>query len=204
MAEAQEVFDTEFDPLPPPVLPHEVEYEASSPLQRVAAMDLDAGGGVAQFAAPEERSQAFMLTLRSRDFAARVRQAADAVRRVLSDNPHTTLQVILDPAEHPERLTLEVYEALLQEFYRQPSYLDRFYSLSPGPPKGAKRIVVLTGDDLPDHDEPEWLTTAADYATVVKACSALPTLAPCGVAGERDGGTDRLARTPAVIPARQL
>ena len=70
------------------------------------------------------------------------------MRGLLEENPHTTLQVVLEPAGDPRRLTPETLELLLATCYRNPTYLDRYYSLHPGRLLGSKRLAVV----LP----PEW------------------------------------------------
>ena len=63
--------------------------------------------------AASARSLAFTLWLKSADFRARAAEAAELVRQVLVDNPHTTLQVILEPVGDPRHLTAEVLEDAL-------------------------------------------------------------------------------------------
>ncbi len=176
MDEAQNVFGTEFDPLPPPVInnawPHGAtprELAGTEASQEFAFFDLDrldaerAGDALA---GPAERAQAFTVWLRSTDWDAHAARAASVVRRVLADNPHTTLQVVLEPAGEPRRLTAATFEALLQEFYREPSYLDRFYGLTSGSPKGAKRIVVALPAALQAELIEDWLDEVSEYASV--------------------------------------
>jgi radical SAM superfamily enzyme YgiQ (UPF0313 family) len=180
MEEAQEAFQTEFDPLPPPA-PHDwvagpeaawktstAQADNSPAWQRFAALRLDGDAEelARVLAAPEHRAQAFTALLRSGDFDAWADRAAAFVRRLLDDNPHTTLQVVLDPGGRPEHLTAATFEALFQEFYRETSYLDRFYSLAPGPAKGAKRLVVVLAED--DNPASQWLETAAEFAAVLR------------------------------------
>jgi radical SAM superfamily enzyme YgiQ (UPF0313 family) len=195
MEEAEDVFETEFDPLPPPVLikkPNngltiqdsvfadldarkslpllDGRRECPPPLQLSVpgdrhAVPLDGRHGLAP---PERRAQAYTLSLRSADFDANSQTAAQAMRRLLDDNPHTTLQVILDPAGEPSRLTARTFEAVYTEFYRSTSYLDRFYSLAPGsPPKGAKRLVVTLPGNQYEKTPLEWFDEAEQYASVV-------------------------------------
>ena len=104
-------------------------------------VDLDAGPAL--LPPPERRSQAFLLWLRSSEFGRRVGAAADLIAQVLADNPHTTLQVTLEPTAHPDQLTGTVLESLLAASFRSTSYLDRFYSLQPAGLLGAKRLVVM-------------------------------------------------------------
>lgn len=198
MDEAQDVFETEFDPLPPPVI-HEswLRYVAAPDhnahanvlatqtgvpkLQDFAYFDLDDSTtqDVTHLAsAPAERAQAFTVWLRSADFDAHSARAAAVVRRLLVDNPHTTLQVVLDPGAEPHRLGAATFEVLLQEFYREPTYLDRFYSMSSGAPKGAKRLVVALPESRQTEVSDAWQDTVAEYASM----AWLPQ--PCGVGEE--------------------
>ena len=85
----------------------------------------------------------FTLWFRSSDFHRQRRQAAEHIRRLLADNPHTTLQVVLEPVGDPQRLTAETLELLLAICYETTSYLDRYYSLHPGRLLGSKRLIVV-------------------------------------------------------------
>ena len=152
MEEAQEAFGVEFDALPPPRL--DLLDERS-----VCRIDLDAekgdGGRTAERSLarsgkkpsgtllPPSPSLAFTLWLRSSDFHRRRREAAEQIDRLLTDNPHTTLQVVLEPTGDPDRLTVETLELLLATCYKTTTYLDRYYSLQPGRLLGSKRLVVL-------------------------------------------------------------
>src|SRR5262249_27595662 len=93
MDEAEELFDTEFDPLPEPHIPPELTPPPI--LESSCTIDLDQASAADCLPAPEERTQAFTVWLRANDF----RQHSEAVhaitRRVLDENPHTTLQVLL-------------------------------------------------------------------------------------------------------------
>jgi hypothetical protein len=177
MEEAEEVFETEFDPLPPPVLigregrGARLPDESAATLQRFASLELDLPGDdpFDGLASPERRAQAYTLWLRSADFDSKSAVAANVVGRVLTDNPHTTLQVILDPAGEPSRLTARTLESLFAEFYRSTSYLDRFYGLAPGPPKGAKRLVIVLSEVERDSVSGEWFEEAEMYASI--ACA---------------------------------
>ena len=155
MEEAQEAFGVEFDALPPPA----ARLARSRSVWRV---DLDAVERGGERRGTEDNSRrltaagsswttrspggvapsvyfpslAFTLWLRSADFHQRRREAAEQIERLLADNPHTTLQVVLEPTGDPERLTAETLESLLAACYRTTTYLDRYYSLQPGPAVG--------------------------------------------------------------------
>jgi hypothetical protein len=136
MAEAQDAFGTEFDPLPP--ADREPPNATARPVPG-CVVDLDAPPR--PLPAAHERAQAFTLWLRSRDFHAHAEQAAAVVAELLNDNPHTTLQVVCD-APHPDQVDESVLAAVEAACYRSTSYLDRYYSLHPNPSLGAKRLVV--------------------------------------------------------------
>jgi hypothetical protein len=195
MAEAEELFDTEFDPLPPPVLPKVGNGDEIAPVWRV---DLDSmtlplpiggegwGEGDARpktsdlrnltrsvrsaHPAPspaDQRSQAFTLWLRSSNFDQHADTASACISRLLTDNPHTTLQVILEPTDDPRRITLDALDTLRRACFRNPSYLDRFYAVLPGRTQGAKRLVIVVPDESEWPPDENWLDTASDFATVV-------------------------------------
>ena len=140
-------------------------FAAAENLQRSLVIDLDAPMAPALPAA-SSRSLAFTLWLKSADFRARAVVAAELVRQVLADNPHTTLQVILEPAGDPRHLTPDVLETLLAASHEGLSYLDWFYSLHPVRLLGAKRLVVLLPAAIQKSLDEAWLDEIEDRATV--------------------------------------
>ena len=130
-----------------------------------ASVDLDAPLPAALPAA-DSRSLAFTLRLQSADFPARAAAAAELLRQVLADNPHTTLQVVLEPRGDPRHLTAEVLESLLAASHESLSYLDWFYSLHPTRLLGAKRLVVLLPADMQPALDEAWLDELEDRATI--------------------------------------
>jgi radical SAM superfamily enzyme YgiQ (UPF0313 family) len=193
MEEAQEAFELEYDPAPPPQL--DIPEPASGPVA-VSRIDLDekgdsphlceAGhrpkvgrgpfrqmGTVPFFGSSTElppaprRAQAFTLWLRSADFHARRQAAAQLIRQVLTDNPHTTLDVILEPAAEPERLTTPVLEACLEACHPSATYLDLYYSLHPNRLLGAKRLIALLPGEHRARLGPGWIDQVGRYATIV-------------------------------------
>jgi hypothetical protein len=115
---------------------------------------------------PERRSQAFTLWLKSSDFHAQRHEAAELVGRLLEDNPFTTLQVVLEQTGDPGSITPQLLERLTRVCYHRPTYLDKFYAVLPGPPKGAKRLVVV----LPLAERARlgeaWIDAIGQYATL--------------------------------------
>ncbi len=169
MSEAEDVFETEFDPLP------EVQWPAiggewsermagdgiaglrASPLETegpeirdiVSNWCINLDNESCHESPAATRTQAFTLWLRSSSFDSHRRRAAAIVEQVLADNPFTTLQIVLEPVGNPEHLSLATCDAIMEAAMKNPTYLDRFYSVQPGQFKGAKRIVIA----LPQGDE---------------------------------------------------
>jgi radical SAM superfamily enzyme YgiQ (UPF0313 family) len=173
MREAQERFGTEFDSLPDPVLDFD-ERTASIPVWRVDLEGASHGDVGNRYHSPEEalppatsRAQAFSLWLRAANFDQSAARAAKILEQLLTDNPHSTLQIILEPTGDARNITPRFLEMLRRVCYRQTSYLDQFYSLAPGRPIGAKRLVVL----CPWQDRvrlgERWIAAVAEYATIV-------------------------------------
>lgn len=180
MDEAEELFDTEFDPLPAPRLP-EKDWSPGlvtaadgehRPVHVACCIDLDAAWEPDDLPAAAQRAQAFTLWLRAGDF----RRHADAVRilveRLLADNPHTTLQVILEPGD-PESISPAFLADLRRSCYLRSTYLDRFYSISPGQMKGSKRLMVLVADRQHHALSPDRLDAIAEFAAIVRVSSEL-------------------------------
>ncbi len=168
MQEAQELFDVEFDAPPPPVL----DFGPAAPVAAVWRVDLDRPG-CDELPAPERRAQAFTLWLTARDLGRRRDEAAALVRRVLDDNPFTTLQVVLEPdaAAGPEAARQGVGARLLQGLLaacqERPTYLDKYYALQPGALNGAKRLIVLLPGAWRRQVPVEWVERLGELATVV-------------------------------------
>lgn len=159
MEEAQDAFGIEFDPAPTPRL--DAVNNMGSP-RRGCRIDLDAIDVSAEVFA--DSALCYTLWFRSADFHGRRHAAAAIVERLLADNPHTTLQVILEPTAACERLTAETLELLLATCYRTPNYLDRYYSMHPSPLLGSKQLFVLLPETAGAYDD-DWLDQMADYAT---------------------------------------
>lgn len=120
----------------------------------------------------DSRSLAFTLWLRSSNFRARASDAARAVRQFLADNPHTTLQIVIEPLGDPRHLTADLLEDVLAVSHESLSYLDWFYSLHPVRLLGAKRLVVLLPPGVEESLHASWRESIEDRAAIV-------THAPC-------------------------
>ncbi len=190
MAEAEDAFGIEFDALPPPQL----EALGEKTTFRFAAADLSPkrkrgtppgdprlrfglqwGGCMVDLDRPgdvllppaAQRAQAFTLWLRSADFPARQRRAAQLIEDLLADNPHTTLQVVLEPRGDPRRLDVAVLETLLEACHTSSSYLDWYYSLHPTGLLGAKRLVVVVPRRHRGQLGRDWIEAVSDVASIV-------------------------------------
>jgi hypothetical protein len=167
MQEAQDLFEVEFDPQPRPVLDLD-EGAGPDPVWRV-----DLRRGAPPPAPPaDRRARAFTLWLRSAHLDRQREHAAGLIRQVLADNPHTTLQVVLeptdpDPAAVPQQVPPRLLEALLAVCQEAPTYLDKFYAMQPGSANGAKRLIVLLPLRLRPRLDLRWAEEVGDHATLV-------------------------------------
>jgi radical SAM superfamily enzyme YgiQ (UPF0313 family) len=187
MDEAEELFDTEFDPLPEPKFPNLEVSTGPRPKFDAWHVDLDAwhvdldtecvGGNSANskvpFPPPDERTQAFTLWLRAEDFGIHQALAQKFIEQILDENPHTTLQVILDPGDVTS-ITSSLLADLKSVCYSRTTYLDRFYSILPGAMKGSKSLLIL----LEPRDESllgsETIADFEEFATIVRKVKTLP------------------------------
>jgi len=139
-------------------------------LQRLSRVDLDRP----ENALPclDCQAQAFTLWLCAVDFGARQQDIRRLVGHVLTANPFTTLQVVLEAGQDQEpgsiRQSLQpsTLEALLESCLSRPTYLDHYYGLQPGRPNGAKRVVVLLPLAMRPALGNEWIERVGNWATV--------------------------------------
>ena len=118
-------------------------------------------------APPAERmAQAFTIWLRGDDLDACRTQAAAAVAEAVRRNPHGTFQIILEPTADPRRLSVAALEALLRAAFETTSYLDRFYAVMPGRPKGAKRLIVVVPQAERESLGRDWADGLGELATI--------------------------------------
>ena len=138
MDEAQEAFGLEFDPSSPPCLD---DAEPDTVAVRSWSVDLDTEVG--SLPPTERRAQAFTLALRSTDFDARRERAAELIHRIVADNPHSSLDVLLEASVNSASLTPRSLARMLEACFSSTSYLDLFYSLHPNRLLGAKRLIAV-------------------------------------------------------------
>jgi radical SAM superfamily enzyme YgiQ (UPF0313 family) len=169
MAEAQEAFGLEYDPLPPPTL----DAPAGDP-SLASVFKIDLASGPQELPPAARRAHAFTLWLKSDDFDRDRVAAAGHVRRALSDNPHTTLQVVLEPTGDARSLSERLFEELSAACYESTSYLDLFYSMHPNGMLGAKRLVALLPAKERERLGLEWIDDCGRYASIVWRGGAIP------------------------------
>ena len=171
MAEAQEAVGVEYDALPPPESLAKPQAcggpSGKNMIEGASACLVDLDLDEAPLPPAEQRAQAFTLWLRADDFQRRRQEAVALVRQVLADNPHTTLQVVLEPAADLRRLGAAVLESLLEACHASNSYLDWYYSLHLAGPAGAKRLVVVAPECRRGEVDGAWIEAVGDCATLV-------------------------------------
>ena len=161
MADAQDVFDTEWDPFPEPKL----KFESSSDRIECVRVDLDEA---AQPLPPAgQRAQALTLWFKADELPEHVERMQEVISEVLRDCPHTTMQIVLEPSGDPTRVTSECVEQLLATCYQRPNYLDRYYSLNPQGLLGSKRVLIVVDDEVIDTVDPDWADAIEESATLV-------------------------------------
>jgi radical SAM superfamily enzyme YgiQ (UPF0313 family) len=169
--DAEELFGIEFDAQPPPVL----DFEEDSARRRVLYVDLDETPATVETRA---WCQAFTVWLRSGTPAVHALRIAGLLREILSANPFTTLQVVLDlgddvsPAAMQEQLTPAFLQRLAAVCHETPTYLDRYYALQPGRANGAKRLIVLLPLSLRPQLAAEWMDEMGELATLAWSADA--------------------------------
>ncbi len=168
MDEAEEIFDTEFDSQPPPI-DDEVRANLTDSARGVVqaiSLDLDDGSSPS-LPPPDGRAGAFELSLSSTDFRRHREVTCGLIRQLLDDNPHSTLRIVLTPTGDPHRLTPAFLQAVRAACLCDPSYLDRFYSMQLGRPKGAKHIVIRLPWSDRDQAGSEWIEDVAPFVSIV-------------------------------------
>lgn len=176
MTEAQQLFDIEFDPWEEPKLDFAAaEIWPATPCSGSLAIsrghftcwnvDLDATSPSPPPA--EQMAQAFTIRLLSDNLHAKRTEAAAAVAAAINNNPHGTFQIVCEPTGDPRRVTPEAIEALLAAAFGTTSYLDRFYAVMPGRPKGAKRVLVVVPVAERERLGRAWADEIGRFATIV-------------------------------------
>ena len=161
MADAQDVFDTEWDPFSDPKL----HFDESSDVVECVKMDLDVG--LQPLPPAGKRAQALTLWFQAELFDRHVDTIKQTITQVLKDCPHSSMQVILEPSGDPTNVTSQCVEQLLATCYEHPNYLDRYYSLNPQGLLGSKRVLVVVDDEVLDDLDSDWADAIEETATLV-------------------------------------
>lgn len=172
MSEAQEVFDSEWDPFPTPKL----SFEGLSSWVEVIWLELDQAWNVEDLltAYPAaKRAQALTIWFRGSDFRSNQVKMVELIDRLLIDNPHSTLQVVLQPTCRAEDVPLSLPAKLLEACYQRPNYLDRYYSLNPNGTLGSKRVLLLLPARWRQSLDANWLDQIGQSATVAYVGQAI-------------------------------
>ncbi len=179
MEEAEEIFDTEFDALPSPVeegRPADGRWPTAvgrDPFVLEHSVDLDSPANN-PLPPPAQRGGAFELRLRSSDFRKHRDEACRLIRQLLDDNPHSTLRIVLEPTGDPSVLTMSFLQAIRTACLKEPSYLDRFYSMQLGRPKGAKHIVIRLPWSARESAGLDWIDDVGQFASIVWTGEDIP------------------------------
>ncbi|MBC7819569.1 MAG: B12-binding domain-containing radical SAM protein [Planctomycetaceae bacterium] len=173
MEEAEEIFDTEFDALPSPAERREPIAESRHPTFSEYAVHLD---DIARDPLPlaAQRQGAFELRLQSADFRQHRDEACRLIRQLLDDNPHSTLRIVLEPTGDPASLKMSFLQAIRTACLKEPSYLDRFYSMQLGRPKGAKHIVIRLPWSARESVGLDWIDDVGQFASIVWTGEDIP------------------------------
>lgn len=167
LEEAEDIFETRFDPLPPPALePADALVAPAAPRELASfhGVDLDRETGAPL---PGRPTHAFTLWLRARDAYRGLERAEALVREIVSSNPFTTLQVVL---ETEEDFPLDVFRRLKQASARRENvYLDRFHEFSPGRSIESCRIVTVLPEAFRSRMDPSWTDDALSHCDLVWA-----------------------------------
>ena len=110
----------------------------------------------------------YQCKLRWRDEACRL------IRQLLDDNPHSTLRIVLEPTGDPASLKMSFLQAIRTACLKEPSYLDRFYSMQLGRPKGAKHIVIRLPWSARESVGLDWIDDVGQFASIVWTGDDIP------------------------------
>jgi len=163
MAEAQELFQCEFDAPAPPRL----EFTPLVDAVRIESIVVDLDEAPTPLSPPERRAQALTLWLKANNFRDHMERSSGIASQLLRDNPHTTLQIVFEPRTGLQGITPGVLESVQAACLEAPSYLDRFYAFQPGRARGAKRLVLLAPIAERNAADPAALEALGAAATIV-------------------------------------
>ncbi len=170
MAEAQEIFQSEWDAFPQPRL----SFDQSSRVRELVQVDLDQlpSGSVAEQVAEilppaENRAQAMTVWFLGNEFSSRRFFMRQVLVQLLAECPHSSVQIVLEPTVDPHQISSQLVDYLLNACYEQPNYLDRYYSLNPGGLLGSKRVLVCLRSEVRSQIDREWLDCVGESCTII-------------------------------------
>jgi hypothetical protein len=164
MAEAEDAFNTDFDPLP--IANDELSFDRVRHGGSVWKIDLDNPPAIPS---PETVDIAHTLWFTAAEFAGRFGEIIPWIRLVLRENPHTSLWVVLDVTQANSLPTAEDVFHIMDALYEHPpTYWDWHLALHPKPGRlGAKRIVIYSARRLKGRLA-TWRRSIARVADVIE------------------------------------
>jgi len=173
MEEAEDIFETEFDALPSPTERQIPLAECRDTIFFTHSVNFDKSSRQSLPLAAQ-RSGAFELLLQAADFRQHRDEACQIIRQLLEDNPHSTLRIVLEPTSDHASLTMSFLQAIRTACLQDPSYLDRFYSMQLGRPKGAKHIVIRLPWSSRESVGLDWIDDVGQFASIVWTGENIP------------------------------
>ncbi|MCS7168653.1 MAG: radical SAM protein [Gemmatales bacterium] len=170
--EASDIFDLEWDNLPDLILPEDLltmrpngEPVITSPRQPadwifIALPEAD------HAPVPTHLAQTCILWFHCQDYRRHTPTVIRWLDHVLRSNPFLSLTVVLEAPQGPAGLPLRSLRQIWSACLRQPTYLDRYFSVQPGRALGAKRLVVCLPDESTHHGD-DWLDQVAELADII-------------------------------------
>lgn len=135
MREAQDVFEVDFDQPATPLLGN---------LHPDGVWSIDGDAPNWHVPSRQGRRQAFTIWATGHDLPGVQGRLVGALAEVLDANPHTTVQFILEPTSRPVDQTAwnGLLSGIAEAGLERATYLDKYYAMQPGSPRGAKRVVL--------------------------------------------------------------
>ncbi len=166
MAEAEDVFESEWDPFPAPKVQFDASARYGVECIEIDLDRLDREDRLPELPSAAKRVQALTIWIGGREFRPHRATIQAMLQKILAENPHSTIQLVLEPKGDVTALEPDWVRSILQVCYQYPNYLDRYYSLNPRGLLGSKRVVVLLDGERRSSLPIEWLDEIGETATV--------------------------------------